>query len=43
VRHKGEVRNRGEDSRMVGDEEREERHASKTCRYGIFITDRRRR
>jgi hypothetical protein len=31
VRHKGEVRNRGEDSRIVDNGERDERHASKTC------------
>ena len=34
VRHKGEVRDRGEDIRIVGNGE-EERHASETCSYRI--------
>jgi hypothetical protein len=39
VRHEGEVRNRGEDGRVVGNGEREEGHASQTCRCSLCITD----
>jgi hypothetical protein len=41
VRHEGEARSQGEDSRVVGNGEREEGHASQTCRISLCITDRR--